>query len=238
MDDQKATLTTIEAVEAADDPKPVMDHLLRFGQRFGFESVAVVQLVNPVLVGKRHLVLTTWPEEFIQRRKEQRFFTRDPVVRYAQRSKQPFTWSAAIAHADKYGRMIADETRDYTQHDGMMFPIHAYDSIPGAVSMGTRHLDISPTQVRMVDLVCVHAYSKLSSLIGPFPYELKASLTSREIEVIQYAAAGKSNWEVSRILGLSEHTVADYLRSISRKLGTSGRTHTVAMAIAQGHIMA
>jgi LuxR family quorum sensing-dependent transcriptional regulator len=62
------------------------------------------------------------------------------------------------------------------------------------------------------------------------------SCTRREIECIKWAAAGKTGWETSEILSLSQRTVEDYLRNAARKLGAVNRVQLVAQAMREGLI--
>ena len=61
-------------------------------------------------------------------------------------------------------------------------------------------------------------------------------LTPREIECLELAADGKSEWEISRILGISEHTSEKHLLNAKTKLGAVNRTQAVAVAIRLGFI--
>lgn len=230
-------LRTIEEIETAPRSDEVVRTLTRFASAYGFTTVTLAQLVNPALVNANRIAITNWPTEYLQRRLRENLIIRDPIVRYALRTKQPFTWQTAYDHADKLGRRVLDEARDYTQREGIMFPVYAFDEIPGGVSLGTDQLSVTTDQIRLIDLVCQHAYMRVAKLLGPFPYSLRAKLSNREVEVLHFAAAGKSNWEIGTILGLSEHTVHEYMKSAASKLNTSGRTHTVAMAIAQQQVL-
>jgi LuxR family transcriptional regulator, quorum-sensing system regulator BjaR1 len=62
------------------------------------------------------------------------------------------------------------------------------------------------------------------------------SLSKREREVLQWAAEGKSEWEIGHILGLSEHTAEKFIRSARSKLHAGNRTHAVAQALRLGLI--
>jgi LuxR family transcriptional regulator, quorum-sensing system regulator BjaR1 len=62
------------------------------------------------------------------------------------------------------------------------------------------------------------------------------TLSKREQEVLQWAAEGKSEWEIGLILGLSEHTAEKFIRSARIKLQAGNRTHAVALAIRLGLI--
>jgi two-component system, NarL family, nitrate/nitrite response regulator NarL len=48
-------------------------------------------------------------------------------------------------------------------------------------------------------------------------------LTGRELQVVQYAAQGKTNKAIASELGLSEHTIKNYLFHAFEKLGVSSR---------------
>ena len=61
-------------------------------------------------------------------------------------------------------------------------------------------------------------------------------LTERECEVLRWIAAGKTAWDIGRILGIAELTVKDHLRNIRRKLGTSNGAHSVVEALRQRQI--
>ena len=62
------------------------------------------------------------------------------------------------------------------------------------------------------------------------------TLTAREVQVLQWAAEGKTEWEIGFILGLSEHTAEKFIRSARAKLHAANRTHAVARALKLGLI--
>jgi LuxR family quorum sensing-dependent transcriptional regulator len=63
-----------------------------------------------------------------------------------------------------------------------------------------------------------------------------ARLTARELECLAWAAQGKSEWEMARILGISEHTAEKHLINARVKLGAVNRVHAVATALRRGVI--
>ena len=114
-----------------------------------------------------------------------------------------------------------------------MFPVHSLFSVPGGVSLGGTKLDLSPHQISEVELVSQTLYVRLEDVLGPFPYQEIVDLTHREAEVVQFAAAGKTNLEIAQILDIRQDTVKKTLKRASDKLGTTNRAHTVATAIAK-----
>jgi DNA-binding NarL/FixJ family response regulator len=59
-------------------------------------------------------------------------------------------------------------------------------------------------------------------------------LSTREREVVQYLAAGLTNREIAESLGLSRHTVKNYLFRIFDKLGVSSRTELLYLTMSNG----
>jgi two-component system NarL family response regulator len=59
-------------------------------------------------------------------------------------------------------------------------------------------------------------------------------LSPRELEVLRHVMNGSSNKEIAGALELSEHTVNIHVKNILGKLGASGRTEAVALALKKG----
>lgn len=59
-------------------------------------------------------------------------------------------------------------------------------------------------------------------------------LSPRELMVLEWMKQGKTNWEISRIIGVSERTVRFHVESIFAKLDVGSRTQAVACAIERG----
>ncbi len=63
-----------------------------------------------------------------------------------------------------------------------------------------------------------------------------APITSRETQVLDYIAEGKTNKEIARILQISELTIKSHVCAILRKLNANDRAHAVVLAIRHGWI--
>ena len=70
--------------------------------------------------------------------------------------------------------------------------------------------------------------TKLAESIGA------PSLTSREIEVLELVAGGKSNREIAALLFITEGTVKSHLSTVLGKLDASDRTQAVTIALKRG----
>ncbi len=63
---------------------------------------------------------------------------------------------------------------------------------------------------------------------------LVSALSPRETMVLNWMKLGKTNWEISKIIGVSERTVRFHVESIFMKLDVGSRTQAVAFAIEHG----
>jgi DNA-binding CsgD family transcriptional regulator len=59
-------------------------------------------------------------------------------------------------------------------------------------------------------------------------------LSPREVEVLRLLAAGESNSQIARRLGLSPHTVERHVANLYRKIGARGRADATAYALRHG----
>ena len=66
------------------------------------------------------------------------------------------------------------------------------------------------------------------------PKSEKSNLSPRELEVLQLIADGRTNKQIGKVLGISEHTARFHVTGVLNKLGAATRAHAVALATASG----
>ena len=71
----------------------------------------------------------------------------------------------------------------------------------------------------------------MRSLERPAP-----GLTDRQRDCLLWAARGKSDWEISRILGISRETVIQHLKQARERYGVGKRTLLAVHALFDGTI--
>lgn len=89
---------------------------------------------------------------------------------------------------------------------------------------------------RVLEYLGNHLHKALmkTTAYPPSSYDYGNALSPRELSVLNWIKNGKTNWEISRILGLSERTVRFHVENIFAKLDVSSRTHAVALAVENG----
>ena len=72
---------------------------------------------------------------------------------------------------------------------------------------------------------------RLREPVSPLP-----RLTDRQRECVMWAARGKSDWEISQILGVSHETVIQHLKQARERYGVGKRTLLAVHALFDGTI--
>jgi DNA-binding CsgD family transcriptional regulator len=88
-----------------------------------------------------------------------------------------------------------------------------------------------------VSLGMVALEGRIEALLGRRPAgvaEMPGSLTPREHEVLDLLAEGRSNRQIGEELHASQHTIANHVRAILAKTGTSNRTEAASWAHRHG----
>lgn len=129
-----------------------------------------------------------------------------------------------------------DEAREHGLATGITIPINGFDHTRALFSVTSdqapersqRHTDaISGLAV----LTALHLHEAVRRLDASMSNAPIPSLTSREKECLQWAAAGKTSWEIAHILSVSERTVIFHIGNATKKLGATNRRQAVARAI-------
>ncbi len=227
-------LAAVRAMSRAGNAEEIVQTFSKAIEPLGVTGVFIGHIVDYEQV--RHgnpMRIATWPTELMKARLENRAIIHDPIISYALQTSRPFRWSTAIQYANRYGRKIVDATSEYGLKDGVLFPIIGVESTRGAVSIGGEKLTLGDDDMMPISLLANHCYIELERSLGPFPFEIKSTLTSLETDVLHYAAKGKTAWETSQILHLTEDSVKASIKRARAKLGAVTTAHAVACAMRQ-----
>ncbi|MCB5408748.1 LuxR family transcriptional regulator [Pseudogemmobacter faecipullorum] len=216
------------------DQKATFDGFLhQVRDRFGFDHVAYLG-ANPV-AGIMHGYVT-YPEEWKQLYIACDFHLIDPTLTMAQRSIAPVSWER-LEHNENF-RKVFSKAREYDiTSQGMTIPVRGPFGDTGLLSVT---LDADATEWRKrisssigeLQSVAVHMHDAVMNSDALSGILRRTQLSSRETEILQWIAAGKSQQDVADILGISIRTVEVHLRSAREKLYSLTTPQAVARAIA------
>lgn len=284
----------VKNIQQARTPAAICDTLLSVTSRFGLDTVCAGTVPPAGSAGRdqvRHLILSTWPVEFIDRYVARDHIRHDPIVSHVNQTRRAISWSEARSmgggDSTKVSQLFGD-ARDFNLIDGLALSISTLDGGAVVISFGGAAIDVSPEDIDAISFIsayavghalrlrgtdrfddleplekeCIHwrvrgkSKPELAALLGLRERDVdevvaraktklgpghtlhhlsaRPRLTPREKECLQWAALGKSEWEVSQILGISEHTAEKHLLNAKTKFGAANRAHAVAEAIRCG----
>jgi LuxR family quorum sensing-dependent transcriptional regulator len=238
------TYEVIDKLNRAVTPQDICDGLTGFTSRFGLTSMIAGTIPSPndrkTQAQRQHLLVSAFPSGWMERYMEQEYVHIDPVIGRIKRDLSPFLWSEAAPYADGDHREAVDrmfgEAGEFSLRCGFAVPMITLDGAIASVSLGGEYVDLPLKARGMISMISTFAIARAIGLRDDERKRETARLTAREIECLKWAAEGKTEWEISAILNVSEHTADKHLSNAHRKLGASNRVHAVANALRWGII--
>ncbi|WP_237443618.1 helix-turn-helix transcriptional regulator [Sinobacterium norvegicum] len=158
----------------------------------------------------------------------------DPVIAYSAQGRKAFNWpvlcrSLDLSERQRHYMAVAEgaglskgASIGHFERRGVCNDLHVL-SVSGR-ELNREHLAV-------LELIGSSVVNSLSKSVCE-----RAVLTARELEVLSWAAEGKSTWDIAMICSISERTVKFHFNNIFHKLDTQSRTHAIVKALKQGII--
>ncbi|SDN38347.1 LuxR family transcriptional regulator [Afipia sp. GAS231] len=174
----------------------------------------------------RPRLITTYPEEWTSHYLKSRYELIDPVIAQALQTPEPFQWgigSRSPFDSPKHHQLL-DEAAQFGIRTGFTVPIHDGRGPIAALTFAANKREAPfetciNSHARVLQLMAIYFHAHVRRKLTDQPKIGGILLSPRESECLQWAAQGKSSWEIGRILGISRHTVASYLDNAKQKLG-------------------
>ena len=172
---------------------------------------------------------------------EMKSFNADAAVHLALQRATSFSWrEVEERRLPSRARALFDEVRDALKIDGgLVIPTHDEDGFAGLIALYHEGDELPAETRRFLKLVAIYALERAKELHSGAPDGGPGAcpLTLRQREIIAYAAAGKSDWDIGQILGIAGDTVAEHLERARALLRVRTRTQAVAIAVQRGWIV-
>lgn len=200
--------------------------------RFRFAGFAIIALssAEPWSL-RRAIVASNWSAAFIEAFDALQPFRNSPLFARLRTSTAPLIWSLdglrdPAAEQDNARVLFAEA--GYLS--GVVLPVHSPEGERAAITFeGTRGV-VTRSELGELLLEAMLSYDLFCRMKSE-PRSEGARLSEREVQVLNWAANGKTSIEIATILSLSDHTVNSYLNSAMRKLDCVNRTQLVAKAL-------
>ena len=183
-----------------------------------------------------NLSIGTLPDSYIRKYwRNGNYMFHDPVVRKAFTSNQPVRYSEYLVRTDnsKLVQEIYDFRKKQGIIDGYGFPLKgrlnrfAVINIIGDMS---RFSKAEIIKLEMYGILLYRRAAELFPLKESLGFVESGVLTDRERECLTWVAKGKTNWDISQILMITERTVQYHVENAREKLGVDTRLQAVVVA--------
>jgi DNA-binding CsgD family transcriptional regulator len=209
--------------------------LKRIVENYGLRNVAYLGVNIPVPAQSGGVYVTTTYDTSWHARYLSREYARiDPVVQRGLRRIVPFDW-AEFDCTVKPHREFFGESREFgVGRQGLTIPIRG---AMGETALFSINADCGDNEwvvfrkkfIRDFQLIGFHFHAHVLQRENVEMEEI--NLAQRQIEILQWAASGKTEWETASICGISQRTVKYHLAGAITKLGAVNKVHAVAKAI-------
>jgi LuxR family transcriptional regulator, quorum-sensing system regulator BjaR1 len=234
----RRALDFVDAIEASATSASVVSQFEKMIGDLGFHAYIMAGIPAPGQTLAQVTVANGWPDEWFELYNRENLSAVDPVPRHCFNTLNPFEWKDVPYDREHNvaAHNVMTRARDFRFHEGFCIPIH-YDDSTGAISMAGERPYLDAETKGALHLMSVFTHGRLRALARQTPPAPSRRLSEIEAEVLRWAARGKTAWETSQILGISERNVRWHLEEAQRKLMAPNKTATVARALVNREIM-
>lgn len=226
----------INALLNIESEQDLFSHVAGLAEEMGFEYCAYgIQM--PVPVSRPSVALfNNYSKDWQDCYSTRGYIQVDPTVQHALKSTLPIVWSHGVfestpelweearAHGLHYG--WAQASRDANGAVGLLTLARSAEQLTDS--------ELYANQAKMAWLT-QYAHAGMARLLTPkLAPETQVTMTAREKEVLRWTAEGKTAYEISQILAVSERTVNFHINNVVSKLGASNKTQAAVKAAALG----
>lgn len=210
-------------------------------QQFGFDRFLYSAQFPTSFVKAQIVIISAYAPEWRSHYDASGYAMLDPTVAYCKSHITPIIWDEIDLSGPNQNaaRQVMCEAREFGLRSGITFPIRGARGEGALLSLASSD---EPTDAKARIREAAPEAQFLSSFIHEAAKRVfsnsqllcgEDTLTSRERECLLWAAEGKSSWETSQILRITERTVNFHIQNAAGKLNVCNRAHAVARAISQ-----
>jgi LuxR family quorum sensing-dependent transcriptional regulator len=177
-----------------------------------------------------------WPVDWRRTYLKERLYVDDPILDHCQRTPHPFAWSEVTQRGfSRAGSRVMAMAASYGMVEGFIVPMFGLGGQLNGMTFAGSSPTHDPDARAELHLISMYAYARAKQLLRKDP-EPTIRLTPRERQAIQWAAAGKTDWEIGQLLGISESAAHKRIESAKHKYGTATRIQAIVEALRRGDI--
>ncbi|MCC6502836.1 MAG: autoinducer binding domain-containing protein [Deltaproteobacteria bacterium] len=185
-----------------------------------------------------HIINLNYPMEWLQIYGANQLYYQDPIVIRNLSNPGSQLWDETYSMYDGKLSKLFLTSRDFGLNHGVSGGMYNQDSNTTTLFSFSGSGDwFKSHQKKILGILAPHLHQALSRIYKTAQTNSRlGSLSKREREIVSWVKAGKTNWEISMILNISERTVKFHVQNIERKLEAVNKAHAVAILMEQGRL--
>ena len=215
--------------------------LCRFhAAELGFESFIYALRVGSISTGSRVIQVKGYPASWLDRYWAESYFAVDPVVGYCSHHVLPIDWAKLTPRISAASRRMMSEATEFGLCSGISMPVHGPHGELGILSFarsdaGVRSRAETHHALAVIQLLSGYLHEAVRRVYSVIEVGVEP-LSVREEDCLRWASEGKTSWEISQLLDISERTVNFHFQNSIAKLKASSRQHAIVKAITSGNL--
>lgn len=203
---------------------------------FNHAIYALAQLDKQGAITQYEMINFSYPLEWLSLYQTKNFHLRDPIAMENLSNYNLQYW------ADTYEKYPVDKEFKDTSCDFNLFNGYAAGTTnqvrtEGCLLSMAGDMAKHPRHDYILNNLLPHLHVAFSNILqNNKKQKVSSQISRREKEVLDWIQYGKSTWDISVILKISERTVKYHANNIMTKLNAVNRSHAVAIAIRSGLI--
>jgi DNA-binding CsgD family transcriptional regulator len=211
-------------------------HLMRqCAEHFHFSHFLVARFpANEQQRFAERLVVSNWPTDLVRSYDALNLFHLSRLAISTGMTKLPVQGDSALLAPSEGESTAAGEAVALAQSHGLAastaFLLHSTTADPYLMVFSGTRPRLGRTELSDLHFAALQLFEALEKTFVSAAAG-REKLSTREVECLRWAAAGKSSDEIAIILGISVYTVSSYFKSATRKLKAVNRMQAIACAL-------
>jgi len=204
---------------------------------YGLDHVVYISVNLPTEKRATPLVAMTYSADWQKHYAQNDYVDIDPVVKAGIGGILPVDWGALDRKHPTVKKFFGEAQEFRIGGQGLSIPVRGRHGEFALFSVTAQMADAEWAKLKdryMRDFM-LFAYNFHSFALNAEHIEegeaYRDTLSFREAECLRWIAMGKSAWDASQIMGVSERTVKFHLENARAKLGAMNTTHAVSKAV-------
>ncbi|MGD0278125.1 MAG: autoinducer binding domain-containing protein [Smithella sp.] len=238
---KKDAITLLELIDASNRVTDLDDFfklMERLKSIIPYDSAvgALAKMDHNSTITSYETINFNYPSEWLSLYRDKNYHCIDPLIRHNYKYFNVQYWTETYRLYDTPKDFISG-AEDFGLRSGCAHGMRNLSGNRGSIfSFAGLHIEPNSRTEIILSYLIPHFHNVIVRILENVNKKSNIMLLPREKEVLNWIKQGKSTWDISLILGISDNTVKYHIKNIFKKLDAVNRIQAVATAVQQGLI--